>query len=219
MLSSTARATASRSYALIATRSLAAADKSASTGAAAAHRPPLDLHGMNARYANATYIAASKKGILDTVEGELVAISQTLEKNSSLRQFFENPTMSRVDKVARVTDLLGDKVSPVTKNLFVTLAGNAKLVETPKIVEAYTKLMKAKRGEVDALIISAEPLSKAQLETVASALKSQVGESEKITLTTKVDPSILGGLQVQIGDQFLDLSVANRIDALSRIPL
>jgi len=219
MLSSTARSTASRSYALcIASRSFAAVDQSASTGGAA-HRPPLDLHGTNARYANATYIAASKKGILETVEKELMAISQTLDKNPSFRQFFENPTMSRVEKVSRVTDLLGEKVSPVTKNLFVTLAGNAKLVETPKIVEAYTKLMKAKRGEVDALIISAEPLSKAQLETVAGALKSQVGESEKITLTTKVDPSILGGLQVQIGDQFLDLSVASRIDALSRIPL
>jgi F-type H+-transporting ATPase subunit O len=216
MLSSTIRSAASRSYALIASRSLAAA---AADQSAAAHRPPLNLYGTNARYANATFIAASKKGILDKVEGELAAIAQTFAKNPVFRQLFENPTISRVEKVARVTQLLGDKVTPVTKNLFLTLAGNARLVETPKIVEAYTKLMKAKRGEVDALIISAEPLSKAQLDTVASALKSQVGASEKVTLSTKVDPSIIGGLQVQIGDQFLDLSVASRIDAVSRIPL
>jgi len=112
--------------------------------------------------------------------------------------------------------MLKGKVSDVTLNLMTTLAGNARLSETSKIVDTYVQQMKASRGEVSATIISADPLSKAQTDAVESAMKNQVGKGKKVVLSTEVDPSILGGLQVQIGDQFLDLSVKSRIDELSR---
>merc|ERR1719384_2221928 len=110
----------------------------------------------------------------------------------------------------------GGKVSDVTLNLMTTLAGNARLPLTSKIIDTYSELMKAKRGEVEATIISADPLTKAQLDTVALAMKSQVGKGKKVILSTEVDPGIIGGLQVQIGDQFLDLSVGSKIDSISR---
>lgn len=113
----------------------------------------------------------------------------------------------------------GGKVSFVTLNLMTTLAGNARLPLTSKIIDTYSELMKASRGEVEATIISADPLTKAQLDTVALAMKSQVGSEKKVVLSTEVDPSILGGLQVQIGDKFLDLSVGSRIDTVSRTPV
>ena len=101
-----------------------------------------------------------------------------------------------------------------------TLAGNARLVEFDKIVTTFGQLMKAKRGQVEATIISAEPLSKAQTDAVEKAMMAQMGaEGKTVMLTTKVDPSILGGLQVQIGDKFLDLSVSSKIDAISRTPV
>jgi F-type H+-transporting ATPase subunit O len=211
MLSSTFRSVASRR--------VVSATFSRGFATEAQHRPPVNLGGKQARYANATYTAASKQGVLDKVEGELVAIGDIIAKSENFRIFLENPTMSRTAKVAKMSELLTGKASPVTVNLMTTLAGNAKLVDTPKIIAAYQQLMKAKRGEVEATIISAEPLSKAQLDTVAAAMKSQVDSGKKVSLSTKVDPDIVGGLQVQIGDQFLDLSVASRIDAIGRIPV
>jgi F-type H+-transporting ATPase subunit O len=47
-------------------------------------------------------------------------------------------------------------------------------------------------------------------------MKTQVGSDKSVVLSTQVDPSIVGGLQVQIGDQFLDLSVGSKIDSVSR---
>jgi F-type H+-transporting ATPase subunit O len=182
----------------------------------AAHKPPLDLHGIHARYANATYIAASKASMLDTVEAELAGIQMTANKSPAFKSFLDNPLISRDNKEKTIQDMLGSKVSTVTLNLMLTLAGNARLSETNKIADTYAELMKAKRGEVEATIISADALTKGQLDTVANAMKSQVGEGKKVILSTKVDPSILGGLQVQIGDQFLDLSVGSKIDTLSR---
>ena len=78
------------------------------------------------------------------------------------------------------------------------------------------KQMKASRGEVEATIISAEALNKTQTDAVANAMKSQFPEGAKVVLSSKVDPSILGGLQIQIGDKFLDLSVGSRIEEVSR---
>ena len=182
----------------------------------AAHKPPLQLHGLHARYANAVYTSASKANKLDQVEGELLAIQNTASTSPAFAQFLENPLISRDDKEKMVTDMLKGKVSDVTLNLMTTLAGNARLSETSKIVDTYVQQMKAARGEVSATIISADPLTKAQTDAVASAMKNQIGKGKKVVLSTEVDPSILGGLQVQIGDQFLDLSVKSRIDELAR---
>lgn len=184
----------------------------------AAHRPPIQVFGIPARYANATYTAASKASILPKVEEELLAIQATAGKSPQFQAFLDNPLISRNEKEKGIQDMLGGgKVSNVTLNLMTVLAGNAKLPLTSKIIDTYSQLMKAKRGEVEATIISADPLTKAQLDTVALAMKTQVGGDKKVVLSTKVDPSILGGLQVQIGDKFLDLSVGSKIDEISRI--
>lgn len=186
---------------------------------AAEHKPPISLHGLQARYANATYVAASKAGVLDKVEGELLALQQTAKTNAAFSSFLMNPLIGRDEKVTQVTELLGTKTTPTTLNLMTTLAGNARLSELDKIVTSFSELMKAKRGVVEATIISAEPLSKAQTDAVQKAMKSQVGKGKQVMLATKVDPGILGGLQVQIGDQFLDLSVSSKIDAIARTPI
>lgn len=186
------------------------------TMATNAHKPPIDLHGLHARYANATYVAASKGNMLEAVENELAGIKLTATNSAAFKNFLENPLISRDEKEKTVSDMFSGKVSNVTMNLMMTLAGNAKLAEAPKIADTYSQLMKAKRGEVEATIISADPLTKAQVTAVEAAMKNQVGSDKSVILTTQVDPSILGGLQVQIGDQFLDLSVGSKIDSISR---
>mmetsp|Transcript_6207 Transcript_6207/g.9055 ORF Transcript_6207/g.9055 Transcript_6207/m.9055 type:complete len:209 (+) Transcript_6207:743-1369(+) len=182
----------------------------------AAHKPPLDLYGLNARYANATYIAASKSNTLDQVESELLAIKNSASTSKPFASFLENPLISRDDKTKSVTDMLSGKTTPVTLNLMTVLAGNARLNAIVGIADTYVQLMKAKRGEVEATIISAEPLNKTQTAAVQDAMKSQFPEGAKVVLESKVDPSILGGLQIQIGDKFLDLSVGSRIEEVGR---
>jgi len=180
------------------------------------HRPLIQIHGLHARYANATYTAASKASLLPKVEEELLAIQDVAHKSPAFQAFLDNPLISRDKKEMKITDLLGDKVTHVTLNLMCTLAGNARLPLTSKIVDTYGKLMNAKRGEVEATITSADPLTKAQLDAVTQAMKTQVAKGKKVVLSTQVDPTILGGLQIQIGDKFLDLSVGKKIDEISR---
>jgi F-type H+-transporting ATPase subunit O len=209
MLTAWAR-TSSRVSATVATRRLFASD--------ASHRPVIQLNGIHARYANAAYVAASKSGKLDLVEKELNGLAAAAASSKAVSQFLENPLISRDDKT-KVVLSFNDKLSETTRNLLETLAGNARLNELPKIVKTYAQLMKAKRGEVDAKIISAETLTAAQLKSIQDAMKSQVPAGKSVVLETVTDPSIVGGLQVQIGDQFLDLSVKSRVEEISRMPL
>merc|ERR1719469_458112 len=157
--------------------------------------------------------------MLETVENELAGVKLAAANSPAFKSFLENPLISRDKKEKRIKEMFEGKVSIVTLNLMMVLAGNARLADAPKISDTYSQLMKAKRGEVEATIISADPLTKVQLDTVALAMKTQVGKEKTVTLSTKVDPTILGGLQVQIGDKFLDLSVGSKIDTLSRTPV
>eukprot|EP00616_Rhizochromulina_sp_CCMP1243_P009890 CAMPEP_0118962576 /NCGR_PEP_ID=MMETSP1173-20130426/865_1 /TAXON_ID=1034831 /ORGANISM="Rhizochromulina marina cf, Strain CCMP1243" /LENGTH=208 /DNA_ID=CAMNT_0006910859 /DNA_START=36 /DNA_END=662 /DNA_ORIENTATION=- len=184
--------------------------------AEASHAPPVKLFGIHARYANATYVAASKKKALDQVATELAGFKELLSKNAQFAEYLSNPTVSRAAKVSAVDKLFeGPKTSDVTKNLMVTLASNARIGEAGKVADAYAELMKASRGELDAVITTASKLTKAQENKVVDSLKKQAN-GRKVSISTVVDPSILGGLTVQIGDQFLDLSAKSRIGQVTR---
>lgn len=181
------------------------------------HRPVISVHGIPARYANATYMAASKANVLDKVEGELNGLSAAATQSPAFAAFLDNPLIPRDAKSKQIAALLKEKkVSDITVNLCTTLAGNARLSELTKVATTYGQLMKAKRGEVDATIISADPLSKNESDQIAAAIKASGKGAKEVIITTKVDPSIIGGIQVQIGDQFLDLSIKSRIEEISR---
>jgi len=186
---------------------------------ALSHKPPIEVYGLAARYANATYTAASKKGQLDTVETELKALRMAALDSPAFKEFIVTPILGRDVKIAQVTEWLKPKTCDTTLNLLTTLAGNARLVELVSIVNIFERMMSAQRGQVEATITSAEPLSKSQMELIAKAMTAQVGADKTINLKMQVDPTIMGGLQVQIGDMFMDLSVSARIDAVSRTPV
>jgi len=182
----------------------------------AKHRPPLDLYGLNARYANATYIAASKSSSLEKVEEELLAVKNAAQKSVEFGSFLENPLISRDVKSKRMEEILKGRTTSVTLNLMTVLAGNARLLNIAGIVDCYVQQMKATRGEVEVTITSADPLNKTQTAAVSEAMKSQVPAGAKVVLKMEVNPDIMGGLQIQIGDKFLDLSVGSKIEEVGR---
>jgi F-type H+-transporting ATPase subunit O len=183
------------------------------------HMPVVQLHGLHARYANATYMAASKVGLLEKVEGELAGLAKSAKESPAFAGFLENPLISRDEKSDQIAGLLKSKVSPITLNLCTTLAGNARLIDLPKVAATFEKLMKAKRGQVDATITSADPLTAAQTSQIAAAIKATTKDAKEIVISSDVDPSIIGGIQIQVGDQFLDLSTKSQIEEISRTPM
>jgi F-type H+-transporting ATPase subunit O len=154
---------------------------------------------------------------LETVEGELNAFSAVVKKSPGLAAFLGNPTIPRAEKTTKIGDLLEEsKFSHVTRNLFLTLSANGRVGEVNKVIASYNDLMQASRGAVDVTIISAESLKKKQVETIQQAVMKFVGSGKAVDVKLHVEPSILGGLQILVGDKFLDLSVNSRISDLTK---
>ncbi len=97
------------------------------------------------------------------------------------------------------------------------LADNGRLVEIEKVLIGFNSLMKAHRKEVSAIVTTAEPLESAQLASVKDSLKNFVKTDEKVLVDTAVNPAILGGLTVRVGDKFVDLSIIKRINEIKRL--
>ena len=115
------------------------------------HAPLIKLFGVPARYANAAYEAASKAGKLDAVEKDLKAFGDVINSNAEFATYLSNPTISRTSKVELIESIFdGKKTEPISKNLFATMAANARLADTGRVVEAFSELMKARRNEVSA---------------------------------------------------------------------
>lgn len=188
------------------------------SGYSAMHAPKLQLFGVNSRYANALYSVASKEKSLEKVEGELKKMMQMVNEHEGFGEFLKNPTISKFAKKDSMDNIMKEgKFSKPVHGLFSVLSENGRLPIAYEVMDTYMKLMKAYRGEVDAIVTSAQELNKNQLKQVEDSLQRHIESNEKLMLETKVDPAILGGLKVQIGTKFIDLSIASKVDKLHAI--
>lgn len=84
-----------------------------------------------------------------------------------------------------------------------------------QVIEAFGTLMKAQRGEMIVKVTTATPLDAAGQKKVINAIKTKF-KGSSLDFTVDVDPSILGGMTVQVGDQFLDLSARSKLNNVVR---
>ncbi|XP_018410647.1 PREDICTED: ATP synthase subunit O, mitochondrial [Nanorana parkeri] len=180
-------------------------------------RPPVQVFGLEGRYANALYSAAFKEKKLDQVEKELTRIL-TLIKDPKLSIVITNPHVKRSMKQKTITDLFTkEKFSPITTNFVNLLAENGRLSKTTSVISSFAKIMSAHRGEVPCSITTASPLDEATLTELKSALNGFLAKGESLKLETKMDPTILGGMLVGIGDKYIDMSTRTKIQKLTKI--
>jgi len=175
-------------------------------------KAPVQLFGIDGRYATALDSAASKQKQLDQVEKDLRDIHSSLKKKGQLVDLLLNPSLKRNQKKEVIASALAStKASKLTSNLLGLLAENGRLANLEGIAAAYFTIMSAHRGEVECEVTSAKPLDGPLQQELEAALKTFVKSGQSIVLKTKVDPTIMGGLIVSIGDKYVDMSTASKI--------
>jgi len=179
------------------------------------HKPPTAMFGLHARYAGAFFTAASKGGQLEKVEKELKGLGSLISSTPSLKAYLTNPIIKRQEKKEDMNKITSG-YSELTRGLVNVIADNGRLKEMGKVIETFQMMMDQKRGFVKAEITSAQELTKKQVTQVQNAMGRFLEDGQTIKLTTKVDPEILGGLQVQVGDKFIDLSIQGKITKVSQ---
>ncbi|KAG9230657.1 ATP synthase delta subunit-domain-containing protein [Amylocarpus encephaloides] len=221
------RATVSTSQCAAAPRTALATSQfrnyAAAAPSSADSKPPVALYGLDGTYASALYTAAVKSSSLDSTAKALQALHEVYNKDAKLATIMLAPTLSTEDKTSIIGELQkhtggADKEGTV-KNFLEALAENNRLGLLKGVCEKFGKLMGAARGEVELTIVSASQLDNKTLSRLETAVsKSQyVGQGKKLTVTNKVNPDILGGLVVEIGDRTIDLSVSAKIAKMNKL--
>jgi len=181
--------------------------------------PPIALFGTAGRYANALYSAAAKKGELLDVADDLKLFKSTIAASPVLQNFVIDPSISRGAKMAGISSLMDSaKASPSTKNAMAAMAEGGRMGDVFKVIDLYESLLTAAKGEVAVIITSAKPLGDAEVKKITATLKEKyLDAGASMTTTVKVDEALINGITIEMGDKFLDLSVATQLKKLQAL--
>lgn len=125
----------------------------------------------------------------------------------------ENPTLSFGERQAALDKVVPSGTSPILSNLLSVLSENGRLSQADKVFQDFNSLMSAYRGELEVVVTSAESLDSKTMARIEKALKgSNLAEGKTLKFTNRVNPSVLGGLLVDIGDKTIDATAATRVN-------
>jgi F-type H+-transporting ATPase subunit delta len=165
------------------------------------------------RYAKAILDIATSKSLALAVSQDMTLIASTINDNLELSTFIQNPTMSVEVKQSALLEVFAS-VNSVTKSLFRLLFENKRFEILESVAVQYNNLFDLANGVQVAKVTTAIAMTP-ELETKVLA-KIATLSSKKITIENTIDPAIIGGFILRIGDNQYNASVANRLQVLKR---
>lgn len=193
-------------------RSMASAAKSV--------KAPIQLFGVDGTYANALYTASIKDSSVGASFEGLSKIANLIKEDEKVNEFLTNPALSKDDRKTVIDTLSQNlKLDNTVTNFLTVLSENNRLGEFGSIYKNFGLLYDAHQGVVDATITSAKPLDSKILRRLQTAIQksSFVGDNKTLKISNNVNPDLLGGLVVEVGDKTVDLSVSARVSKLNQV--
>lgn len=174
-----------------------------------------DTHvsGVAGRYATALFELAREQNEIEATETEFIRLEGLLKESETLREFVRSPLFSASDQ-SQVVALVSDKadLGALARHFLLLLVKNRRLSALRDIIVDFRKLAVSSRGELCAEVTSAIPLEDAHAQKLKAELQAKTGKT--ITLNSKVDRTILGGLVVKIGSRMIDSSIRTKLNNL-----
>jgi F-type H+-transporting ATPase subunit delta len=161
-------------------------------------------------YAEAFFEVAGK-GDLKQAGVELDALA-AVAANSQLRQFADAPKAGAAQVFEVIVSVAGVPLSDASKNLLRTVIENGRLAALPEIAAQFRALASERSGVADAVIYSAFPIDAGALAEVVASLERRF--KRKLDATVQVQPELIGGIRVVVGDEVLDTSVKARLEQM-----
>lgn len=171
--------------------------------------------GLAQRYATALFDLAKDGKKLDRVGDDLSGIVGLMAESRDLERLIESPVISREDQgkaIGAIATKAG--LDDLSKRFLGVLAEQRRLFALPAIAKAYGDMLAAHKGEVAAEVVSAVPLGPSELETLKTSIAGFVGQA--VTVETRVDPALLGGVVVRVGSRMLDASLRTKLKQLEQ---
>jgi F-type H+-transporting ATPase subunit delta len=164
-------------------------------------------------YATALFAAAKDRGKLDAIRDQLAQFVEALEGSKDLRLFLFSPYFSSTEKIDGLRRALSDP-EPEFENFLELLLEKGRMPVIFRIRRQYDALWDKENKRLGVTVTSAVELDPEIAKRIGSEIEEQTGN--KVELSSRVDPDILGGLVVQVGNMVLDTSIRNRLEKLRK---
>jgi len=163
-------------------------------------------------YAEAAFKLATEESALP-VWGEMLRFAANIMRDPQMLDAVDNPKLGAAEKESLFLSVAGDKLNTTGRNFIRVLVESDRIVLLPQIEQIYAQLRDAAEGVAKAEIVSAIDLTEAQAAELKTVLEKRFGK--KIEMTVSVDPSLIGGARIVVGDQVVDGSIAGKLQAMA----
>ncbi len=167
-------------------------------------------------YAEAVYKLAREKNALAQWSDALANLDAVVG-DARVQAIISDPNVSAQQLEGLVLGVIGDKLDAAVANearsFMQVLVQNGRLEMTPYIRGVYEGLKREHEGTLEANVISALPISDEQVKALVAALETKF--KRKITAKVEIDPQLIGGVKIVVGDKVIDATVRGRLDAMA----
>lgn len=163
------------------------------------------------RYAEAAFQTGRADGTLDSWERDMALLGATL-RHPELRALLQHPAVPFPEKEKVLRKVLGRGVAPAAVNLVVLMVRRGRPGAIDRMIARFAELLRRERGIALAEVRTALPLNEEQRAEFAARLRALTGE--QVEMDETVDPELIGGVAVRIGDRLYDASVRSRLERL-----
>jgi F-type H+-transporting ATPase subunit delta len=160
------------------------------------------------------YAEALFKATSSDLNGAAVWVQalQAIASNSQLQQFADNPNVTNAQVFDVIAGVVKVALPEMAQNFLRTVIDNRRLSALPEIAEQFQVLKNAQSGSSDAVVYSAFAIDSAALADLAATLEKRF--ARKLNVSVQLQPELIGGIRVVVGDEVLDTSVKARLEQM-----
>ena len=166
------------------------------------------------KYSSAMFELAQEQNKLELMEEQLGYVASVMVDQSELRSFLENPIVTEDAKIKLISKIFDSSIDKVALHFIYVMIKRGRYRYIASAIEAFIKKSRAARGILEATVTVAEPITADVEASVQAKLREVTGKD--VILSVRQDPSIMGGIVIQVGDKRIDGSVARRLEELEK---
>lgn len=167
---------------------------------------------VGSRYAEALFEIAREQGNLDQLEAELRAVSSVVDSSRELQKVLYHPQITPEEKKEIVKNIFAGRVSQITASFLYLLIDHKREMFLKDIVSFFTEMANRARNLVEVQVTSAVELEKEEKKKLTEVMEKVTGK--KVRAEYFVDPSLIGGVVVRVGDRVIDGSIRTRLASM-----
>ncbi|MBQ0139244.1 MAG: F0F1 ATP synthase subunit delta [Kurthia sp.] len=166
------------------------------------------------RYAKALFELAQEKNVVAETVADLRQARIVFTESKDLFSLLENPKFTSEKKYELISSIFAG-AQPIIVDAFKVLLDKKRINETVSVIDSFIQIANDESGVADATVLSTEALTEDELNRISTTFAKKVGKNS-LNITNEIDPSIMGGIKLIIGNQIYDNTIVSKLNGLRR---